>query len=57
MLVYVIPALGLLLAAGGIAFAAIRWRRRGDGTGRPRRRAGAAADSRRVDLDMERYDL
>jgi cytochrome c-type biogenesis protein CcmH len=52
VLVYVIPALGLLAAAGGIALAAIRWR------GRP----GAAAkrtagDEGRVDRDMERYDL
>jgi cytochrome c-type biogenesis protein CcmH/NrfF len=55
VLVYVIPALGILLAAGGIAFAVIRWR------GSGRRRSGpapaAAADSSRVDSDMERYDL
>ena len=55
VLVYVIPALGILLAAGGIAFAVIRWR------GSGRRPSGpapaAAADSSRVDTDMERYDL
>jgi cytochrome c-type biogenesis protein CcmH len=53
VLVYVIPALGLLLAAGGIAFALNRWR------GRPRNDKPAAAtpDSSRVDVDMERYDL
>jgi cytochrome c-type biogenesis protein CcmH len=52
-LVYVIPAVGLLLAAGGIAFALRRWR------GRPRsdKPATATPDSSRVDLDMERYDL
>jgi cytochrome c-type biogenesis protein CcmH len=55
VLVYVIPALGILLAAGGIAFAVVRWR------GSGRRPSGpapaAAAESSRVDTDMERYDL
>ena len=51
-LVYVIPAVGLVLAIGGIAFALTRWRRRPKaGT------AGPAGDSSRVDVDMERYDL
>jgi hypothetical protein len=51
-LVYVIPALGIVLAGAGIAFAATRWRRRPKpGT------TGPAGDSGRVDLDMERYDL
>ena len=51
-LVYVIPAVGLVLAIGGIAFALTRWRRR------PRDRPAAIAnDPARVDLDMERYDL
>jgi cytochrome c-type biogenesis protein CcmH len=51
-LVYVIPALGIVLAGAGIAFAATRWRRR------PRTgAAGPAGDSSRVDVDMERYDL
>jgi cytochrome c-type biogenesis protein CcmH len=57
VLVYVIPALGLLLAAGGIAFAVVRWRRRGGG---PEGRGGATfagADGSRLDDDMERYDL
>ena len=54
VLVYVIPALGILLAAGGIAFAVVRWR----GSGRRGGPAPAgAADSSRVDTDMERYDL
>ena len=40
VLVYVVPALGILLAAGGIVFAVLRWRRRGGGPGaRPRRDA------------------
>jgi cytochrome c-type biogenesis protein CcmH len=51
-LVYVIPAIGLVLAIGGIAFALTRWRRR------PRNGpAAAGGDSSRVDRDMERYDL
>jgi cytochrome c-type biogenesis protein CcmH len=51
-LVYVIPAIGLVLAIGGIAFALTRWRRR------PRNRPAAISnDATRVDLDMERYDL
>ena len=52
VLVYVIPALGIALAAGGIAFAVVRWRR-------PEKpgRALAGADGARLDDDMERYDL
>jgi cytochrome c-type biogenesis protein CcmH/NrfF len=54
VLVYVIPALGIVLAAAGIAFAVIRWRR-------PRRRgpgsAVPAAEGARLEDDMERYDL
>jgi cytochrome c-type biogenesis protein CcmH len=53
-LVYIVPGVGLLLAAGAIALTANRWRRR------RRRRApspATAGDSARVDLDMERYDL
>jgi cytochrome c-type biogenesis protein CcmH len=55
VLVYVIPALGILLAAGGIAFAVVRWRGAGRGRGGPA--PAGAADSSRVDTDMERYDL
>ena len=52
VLVYVIPALGILLAAAGIAFAVVRWRR-------PEKQARslAGADGARLDDDMERYDL
>jgi cytochrome c-type biogenesis protein CcmH/NrfF len=56
VLVYAIPAAGIVLAAGGIAFALARWRRRN----RPGNRAQApasAGDTTRVDADMERYDL
>ncbi len=53
VLVYVVPVLGLLLAAGGIGFAALRWRGR-----RPALPGtGAGAESPRLDADMERYDL
>jgi cytochrome c-type biogenesis protein CcmH/NrfF len=51
-LVYVIPAIGLVLAGGGIAFALTRWRR-----GPRNKDAAISGDSSRVDLDMERYDL
>ena len=55
VLVYVVPALGIVLAAAGIAFAVVRWRR-------ARRQAGsggalATADGTRLEDDMERYDL
>jgi cytochrome c-type biogenesis protein CcmH/NrfF len=53
VLVYVIPALAGLAALGGIALALTRWRSRRPPTGA----AAPAADSRRVDVDMERYDL
>jgi len=56
VLVYAVPALGILLAAGGIAFAVLRWRRRGGGP-EGRRGALAGADGSRLEDDMERYDL
>ena len=54
VLVYVIPAVGILLAAAGIAFAVVRWRRPGPDRSDP---ALAAADGARLDDDMERYEL
>ena len=57
VLVYVVPALGILLAAGGIGFAVMRWRRRGDGPGGGRGKGLAGADGSRLEDDMERYDL
>ena len=57
VLVYVVPALGILLAAGGIGFAVLRWRRRDGGPGGRRGNALAGADGSRLDDDMERYDL
>jgi len=55
VLVYVIPGLGLLLAAGGIFVATRRWRSRG-GDGAPPAAPPSAA-SGRLDADLERYDL
>ena len=57
VLVYVVPALGILLAAGGIGFAVLRWRGRGDGPGGRGGRTLAGADGSRLKDDMERYDL
>jgi cytochrome c-type biogenesis protein CcmH len=54
VLVYVIPAVGIAVAAAGIAFAVLRWRRpERRGQGRPL----AGAEGARLDDDMERYDL
>ena len=55
VLVYVVPAVGIVLAAGGIALAMTRWRR----GGRPRTEsAGDGAErDRRLQADMERYEL
>lgn len=61
VLVYAVPVAGLGLAAAGIAFAVVRWRRRGR-AGEPRAGAGgrarlAGAEGGRLDDDMERYEL
>ncbi len=55
VLVYVVPAVGLVLAAAGIVFAVLRWRRPRRGSGG--RRTVAATEGARLDDDMERYDL
>jgi cytochrome c-type biogenesis protein CcmH len=52
---YLVPALGVLLAATALGFAAVRWRRNRRAPGRPSRSGGAAAA--RIDEDMDRYDL
>jgi cytochrome c-type biogenesis protein CcmH len=56
VLVYAIPALAIALAAGGIAFAVLRWRR-GGGPGGRGGGALAGAEGSRLDDDMERYEL
>jgi cytochrome c-type biogenesis protein CcmH/NrfF len=53
VLVYAIPALAILLGAGGVVLAAARWRR----TRRPSPAASAEAPTSRLDEDMDRYDL
>ena len=53
---YLVPALIVLLAAGGIAAAARRWRGgRGAATADGPREDGAAG--KRLDADLERYEL
>ena len=51
---YLVPALGLLLAIGGVTLAAMRWRRtpRADGAPGPE---PDPRDSGRLDADLERY--
>jgi cytochrome c-type biogenesis protein CcmH len=54
-LVYVVPGVVIALGAAGIAFAAVRWRRRPRGpTSQPAPEGAAAAD---LEADIERYDL
>jgi cytochrome c-type biogenesis protein CcmH/NrfF len=55
-LVYVVPAVGGLLAAGALAMAALRWRRRGE-RGAASVGAPAPAADARLDGDLERYEL
>jgi hypothetical protein len=51
-----VPALAILLAGGAIAFAGIRWRRRGGPPGAgPAPESGAAGA--RLEADIEKYDL
>jgi cytochrome c-type biogenesis protein CcmH/NrfF len=52
VLVYVIPAVAILLAAIAVAFGASRWRRR-----RQPATDGPPVGNKRLDADMERYDL
>jgi cytochrome c-type biogenesis protein CcmH/NrfF len=54
VLVYVVPAAAILAALGGVTLAWLRWRRR-HGPTEPT--PAVAADSGRLDADMERYDL
>ena len=55
VLVYAVPAVGIALAAGGIAFAVVRWRRHGGRKGGEP--ALARTDGSRLEDDMDRYDL
>jgi cytochrome c-type biogenesis protein CcmH/NrfF len=57
VLVYAVPAVGIVLASAGIAFAVVRWRRRARAGRDPRGSALAGADGSRLDDDMDRYEL
>ncbi|HZN87658.1 MAG TPA: cytochrome c-type biogenesis protein CcmH [Thermoleophilaceae bacterium] len=57
VLVYLIPALALLAAAGGIAFALARWRRGRENEGEEQQGVPEAASNSRLDADLGRYDL
>jgi cytochrome c-type biogenesis protein CcmH/NrfF len=54
---YLVPALAVLLAACGIAIAARRWRRRGGGAAGGDAPPEDGAAGRRLDADLERYEL
>ena len=63
LLGYLLPALALLAGASGIAFATVRWRRSralaggASDAGAPAVATPQGADERRLDRDLERYDL
>ena len=52
---YLVPALGVLLAATAVGFAAVRWRR--SRRGEPARPPAPGAAGGRLDEDMDRYEL
>ncbi len=54
VLVYLVPALAILLVAATVALTAIRWRRR---RSRAAPASASAAGEKRLDADMDRYDL
>ncbi len=56
---YVVPILVFALAAAGVLWAVIQWRRnqRGDPPGGSASPGPATADSQRLDQDMARFDL
>jgi cytochrome c-type biogenesis protein CcmH len=54
---YLVPALAVLLAAGGIAIATRRWRGGGGGPAAATRPGEDSAAAKRLDADLERYDL
>jgi cytochrome c-type biogenesis protein CcmH len=49
---WLVPAIGFAIATVAIAFGAYRWRRR-----KPPAPPAAVSDDRRLNADMERYDL
>ena len=53
---WLLPALGVLVAATALGFAALRWRR-GRETRKAATQRASPAQSARLDDDMDRYDL
>jgi cytochrome c-type biogenesis protein CcmH len=54
---YLVPALGVALAAVAIALAAVRWRRHRAAARPPATPTPAASASDRLESDLERYEL
>lgn len=55
---YAVPVAGFVLAAIGVIWAVIAWRRRRpDRNGKPPRKGPGGEDSGRLDRDMARFDL
>jgi cytochrome c-type biogenesis protein CcmH len=54
---YLVPALVVLLAAAGVALAARRWRGGGRSSSGPDGPEPDAAATKRLDADLERYEL
>ena len=54
---YLVPIAGFLIAAVALAFAVVRWRRRGAATPKTAGPAPEGADAERLDADIARYDL
>ena len=54
---YLVPIAGFLIAAVALAFAVVRWRRRGAATPAPAGAPPEGPDAERLDADIARYDL
>lgn len=59
---YLLPAIGMVAAAIGVAWTVVRWRRRQDPSAspepqRPGSEAGPGPDDERLDRDMAKFDL
>ena len=57
LLGYLLPALAVLAGASGIAIATVRWRRSRGGLAGAGAAAPASEDEKRLDRDLERYDI
>jgi cytochrome c-type biogenesis protein CcmH/NrfF len=54
---YLVPIAGFLIAAVALAFAVLRWRRRGGAAPAPAGAPPEGPDAERLDADIARYDL